>query len=133
MAPASEVILPLAAEFNIYVDPEAAELVFQSGVPIIMSGLDVTHKAQLFQEDIERIRGIGNKTGKLFAAMLDFYAQVVTPLFGGGRTCGRGTLHDPCAVAYLIDPTMFRAIPLHVAVETTGKLTWAAPSSITTG
>lgn len=113
-----------AAEFNIYVDPEAAELVFQSGVPIVMCGLDVTHKAQMFQEDIERIRSIGNKTGEVFASMLDFYAQVVTTPFLAEAGHVEGLhMHDPCAVAYVIDPTMFRAIPLHVAVETTGKLT----------
>lgn len=113
-----------AAEFNIYVDPEAAELVFQAGVPIVMCGLDVTHKAQMFEEDIERIRNIGNKTGKVFADMLDYYAQGMTPPFLAEEGHVEGLhMHDPCAVAYLIDPSMFRAIPLHVSVETTGKLT----------
>ncbi|STM25192.1 pyrimidine-specific ribonucleoside hydrolase (cytidine/uridine-specific hydrolase) [Escherichia coli] len=49
-----------AAEFNIYVDPEAAEIVFQSGIPVVMAGLDVTHKAQIHVEDTERFRAIGN-------------------------------------------------------------------------
>ena len=49
-----------AAEFNIFVDPEAAEIVFQSGLPIVMAGLDVTHRAQIMTDDIERFRAVGN-------------------------------------------------------------------------
>ncbi|MGL5757184.1 MAG: nucleoside hydrolase, partial [Paraclostridium sp.] len=62
-----------AAEFNIYVDPEAAEMVFSAGVPITMCGLDVTHAAQVMDEDIERIRAITNPIARTVAELLDFF------------------------------------------------------------
>jgi len=109
------------AEFNIYVDPEAAAVVFNSGVPITMCGLDVTHKALVFQEDIELFRSIGNKSGEVLAELMDFfsifYRRERTELAGGAA------LHDPCAIAWLIDPTMFTSKPCYVDVEVTGKLT----------
>ncbi|WP_020605974.1 pyrimidine-specific ribonucleoside hydrolase RihA [Spirosoma spitsbergense] len=109
------------AEFNIYVDPEAAAVVFSSGVPITMCGLDVTHKALVFQEDINRFRAIGNKTGQVVAELMDFFSifyRRERPELNGGAA-----LHDPCAIAWLIDPTMFTSKPCYVAVETTGTLT----------
>ena len=109
------------AEFNIYVDPEAAAVVFSSGVPITMCGLDVTHKALVFQEDIDRFRAIGNKTGHVVADLMDFFSifyRRERPELNGGAA-----LHDPCAIAWLIDPTMFTSKPCYVAVETTGTLT----------
>ncbi|QIP12857.1 pyrimidine-specific ribonucleoside hydrolase RihA [Spirosoma aureum] len=109
------------AEFNIYVDPEAAAVVFNSGVPITMCGLDVTHKALVFQEDIELFRAVGNKTGKVIAELMDFfsifYRKERTELNGGAA------LHDPCAIAWLIDPSMFQSKACYVDVELTGKLT----------
>ncbi|MVM39221.1 pyrimidine-specific ribonucleoside hydrolase RihA [Spirosoma sp. HMF3257] len=109
------------AEFNIYVDPEAASIVFNSGVPITMCGLDVTHKALVFQEDIERFRAIGNKSGKVVAELMDFFSifyRRERPELEGGAA-----LHDPCAIAWLIDPTMFTSKTCYVDVEVTGKLT----------
>ena len=109
------------AEFNIYVDPEAAAIVFSSGVPITMCGLDVTHKALVFQEDIDRFRAIGNKTGRVVAELMDFFSLFYRrerPELGGGAA-----LHDPCAIAWLIDPSRFTSRPCHVAVEITGTLT----------
>ncbi|GAB3895943.1 nucleoside hydrolase [Spirosoma agri] len=109
------------AEFNIYVDPEAAAVVFNSGVPITMCGLDVTHKALVFQEDIDLFRSIGNKTGTVLADLMDFfsifYRKERTELNGGAA------LHDPCAIAWLIDPSMFQSKTCYVDVEVTGKLT----------
>ena len=64
-----------AVEFNIYVDPEAAEIVFQSGIPVVMAGLDVTHKAQIHVEDIERFRRIGNPISTIVAELLDFFLE----------------------------------------------------------
>lgn len=64
-----------AAEFNIYVDPEAAEIVFQSGIPVVMAGLDVTHKAQIHAADIERFRAIGNPISTIVAELLDFFME----------------------------------------------------------
>lgn len=109
------------AEFNIYVDPEAAAVVFGSGVPITMCGLDVTHKALVFQADIDRFRAIGNRTGQVVAELMDFFSVFYRrerPELNGGAA-----LHDPCAIAWLIDPTMFTSKPCYVAVETTGTLT----------
>lgn len=109
------------AEFNIYVDPEAAAVVFSSGVPITMCGLDVTHKALVFQEDIDRFRAIGNRTGQVVAELMDFFSifyRRERPELNDGAA-----LHDPCAIAWLIDPTMFVSKPCYVAVETTGTLT----------
>lgn len=62
-----------AAEFNIYVDPEAADMVFQSGIPITMCGLDVTHEAQVMDEDIARVRAIANPVARCVAGLLDFF------------------------------------------------------------
>ncbi len=109
------------AEFNIYVDPEAAAIVFQSGVPITMCGLDVTHKALVFQEDIERFRSIGNRTGQVIAELMDFFSifyRKERPELDGGAA-----LHDPCAIAWLIDPSIFQSKACYVDVEVTGKLT----------
>jgi len=113
-----------AAEFNIYVDPEAADIVFRSGVPIIMSGLDVTNKAQMFVEDIERIRSIGNETSKIMAPLLEFFNSNVTPYFLAEEGHVEGLhMHDPCAVAVLLDPTLFKSLECNVEIETSGRLT----------
>lgn len=101
------------AEFNIYVDPEAAQLVYQSGIPIKMFGLDVTHQVPLFTEDIDRIANLGNETGKVIAQMLKFY----------GKADFIEGLHDPCAVAYLLDPSLFTFATYNVEVETMGEFT----------
>ena len=89
-----------AAEFNILVDPEAADIVYQSGIPITMAGLDVTEKAVLYEEDFARIRAVGNRvrcdgcgTG------LDFFYAYHKKLGYAGAT-----VHDPVAVTALIRP-----------------------------
>ncbi|CAM2910330.1 pyrimidine-specific ribonucleoside hydrolase RihA [Hathewaya histolytica] len=112
-----------AAEFNILVDPEAADVVFKSGVPITMCGLDVTHKAQVYDEDIEKFRGLSNATGKLVAELLDFFA-----IFHKDERFGfKGApLHDPCAVACIIDPSIIKTKKCHVAIETNGEFTLGA-------
>jgi pyrimidine-specific ribonucleoside hydrolase len=113
-----------AAEFNIYVDPEAADIVFCSGVPIVMSGLDVTHKAIVTPEDIERIRRIGNRTSKIMAPLLEFFLSKMSPHFlsEDGRVEGI-RMHDPCAVAYLLAPSIFKGVSCNVEIETAGKWT----------
>lgn len=112
------------AEFNIYADPEAAAIVFKAGVPITMCGLDVTHKALVFQKDIELLRALGNQSGKAAADLMDFfsifYRENRVELNGGAA------LHDPCAIAWLINPGIFKTKSCYVDVETKGELTRGA-------
>lgn len=106
------------AEFNIMVDPEAARMVFHSGVPITMIGLDVTHKAQLYAEDTEALRAMGGRVPRLVAELMDFYSQF-HPKFGFKGS----PMHDPCAVAAVLDPSLVTTRHLYVDVETKGELT----------
>ncbi|SPZ44357.1 Pyrimidine-specific ribonucleoside hydrolase rihA [Plesiomonas shigelloides] len=109
-----------AAEFNIYVDPEAAEMVFGAGVPITMCGLDVTHAAQVMDEDIERIRAITNPIARTVAELLDFFIIYHRdPKWGFVGA----PLHDPCTIAWLLRPELFTGIECHVSVETRGQYT----------
>jgi len=112
------------AEFNIYVDPEAASIVFNAGIPIVMHGLEVTHQALFFAADIELFRSIGNKSGRVVAELVDFFSLFYRehrPELGGGAA-----LHDPCTIAWLINPGMFQSKPCYVDIELTGKLTTGA-------
>lgn len=111
------------AEFNILVDPEAADIVFKSGIPIVMCGLDVTHKAMIYKDETEKFRSIGNKTGKLVAELLDFF-DIFHRKEGFGFA--GAPLHDPCAVAYVIDPTIFKTTDYFVEIETKGEHTLGA-------
>lgn len=109
-----------AAEFNIYVDPEAAEMVFGAGVPITMCGLDVTHAAQVMDEDIERIRAVTNPIARTVAELLDFFMIYHRdPKWGFVGA----PLHDPCTIAWLLRPELFTGIECHVSVETQGQYT----------
>lgn len=109
-----------AAEFNIYVDPEAAEIVFQSGLPMVMAGLDVTHRAQIMSEDIERFRQLGNPVAAVVADLLDFFMEYHKQEKWGFQGA---PLHDPCTIAWLIKPSMFTCVERWVGVETQGKYT----------
>ncbi|MFU2169737.1 pyrimidine-specific ribonucleoside hydrolase RihA [Klebsiella grimontii] len=109
-----------AVEFNIYVDPEAAEIVFQSGLPVVMAGLDVTHKAQIHVEDIERFRRIGNPISTIVAELLDFFLEYHKDEKWGFVGA---PLHDPCTIAWLLKPEMFTTVERWVGVETQGKYT----------
>lgn len=110
-----------ASEFNILVDPEAADVVFKSGIPITMCGLDVTHRAQIFDNEIEKIRCHGGKISLMVAELLDFFAKFHKDLGFEGSP-----LHDPCAVAWLIKPELFTSQHLHVEIETKGEYTSGA-------
>lgn len=109
------------AEFNVFADPEAAHLVFKSGIPITMCGLDVTHKALVFQKDIDLLRSIGNNSGKAAADLMDFFSI----FYRSNRTelDGGAALHDPCAIAWLMEPEMFTSKSCFVDVEMHGTLT----------
>lgn len=104
-----------AAEFNILVDPEAADIVFRSGVPITMAGLDVTEQALVFPEDFERIRAVGNPVSKVVAEWLDFF-------YGFHRSIGYpgAPIHDAVAVAALVRPELLTIKEMYVEIETTG-------------
>lgn len=109
-----------AAEFNIYVDPEAADMVFKSGLPITMCGLDVTHEAQVMDEDIERVRGITNPVAQCVAGLLDFFMIYHRdPKWGFAGA----PLHDPCTIAWLLAPALFHGIECRVDIETGGTHT----------
>jgi purine nucleosidase len=108
-----------AAEFNIYVDPEAAEIVLKSGVQITMMPLDVTHKALTTRPRIEALRGIDNRVGHFTAEMLDFFERFDMEKYGSDG----GPLHDPCVIAYLIRPDLFTGRQINVEVETQSELT----------
>jgi len=109
-----------AAEFNIYVDPEAADIVFKSGIPITMCGLDVTHEAQIMDEDIERIRAIDNPIALCVAELLDFFIVYHRdPKWGFTGA----PLHDPCTIAWLLKPELFQAQDCWVGIETKGEHT----------
>ena len=112
-----------AAEFNILVDPEAARVVFSSGLPVVMCGLDVTHRALVTLEDIERFRGLGTRTAVMVAELLDFFKKFHEEYFAG---FGGSPLHDPCAVAALVAPEIFTAKKARVDVECAGALTTGA-------
>lgn len=104
-----------AAEFNILVDPEAAKLVFASGIPIIMAGLDVTEKALIKPYDFERIRALGNPVAKVVAEWLDFFYQFHIKMGYEGAP-----VHDAVAVAALLHPEIMEMKELYVEVETEG-------------
>lgn len=105
-----------AAEFNILVDPEAADIVFKSGIEIYMAGLDVTEKALIFPEDFERIRKVGNQVSGVVADWLDFFYRFHKTIGYTGAP-----LHDPCAVAVLLHPEMFTIKDYRVEIETAGE------------
>ena len=108
-----------AAEFNIYVDPHAAQIVFASGVPVIMMPLDVTHKALTRTDRVAALRAIGNRTGVAVAEMLEFFERFDEAKYGSDG----GPLHDPCTVAWMIAPDIFDGRPCNVEIETASPLT----------
>jgi purine nucleosidase len=108
-----------AAEFNIYVDPEAADIVFTSGVPLVVMPLDVTHKALTSRDWVEGMRALGTQVGRAVASWTDFYERFDTAKYGSAGA----PLHDPCVIAYLLEPDLFSGRHIHVAIETEGRHT----------
>jgi purine nucleosidase len=108
-----------AAEFNIYVDPDAADIVFRSGIPIVMMPLDVTHKVLTLKERVDRIRAIGRPAAVAMAEMLDFFERFDIEKYGSDG----GPLHDPTVIAYLLRPDLFSGRDCNVEIETQSELT----------
>ncbi len=102
-----------AAEFNIYVDPHAAHTVFESGAPIVVHSLDVTHRALMSDEWIESLRSLGTDVGIASAEMLAFYERFDEEKYG---TSG-GPLHDPNVIAYLLEPSLYQGKSVAVTIE----------------
>lgn len=102
-----------AAEFNIYVDPHAAHVVFTSGVPIVMMPLDVTHKALTTPDRLQRFRDLGTPAGAATAGMLDFYDRWDIEKYG----LEGGPLHDPTVIAYLLKPDLFAGREVFVEID----------------
>ena len=111
-----------SAEFNIFVDPEAAKIVFGAGVPITMMPLDVTHKVLTTRVRVERLRANGNRASVVMADMLEFFERFDEEKYG---TDG-GPLHDPTVIAWLLDPGMFAGRHCNVEIETGSDLTLGA-------
>ncbi|RWE53602.1 nucleoside hydrolase [Mesorhizobium sp.] len=107
------------AEFNIYVDPHAADVVFKSGIPIVMMPLDVTHKALTTAKRTQAFRKLGTRVGTATTEMLEFFERFDEEKYG---TDG-GPLHDPCVIAYLLKPELFSGRNCNVTVEIASELT----------
>ena len=108
-----------AAEFNIYVDPQAAEIVFKSGVKIVVMSLDVTHKALVTAPRNEAFRALGTPVGEAVAEMTDFFERFDKEKYGSSGA----PLHDPCVTAYLLKPDLFSGRHINVEIETQSELT----------
>ena len=108
-----------AAEFNIYVDPEAADIVFKSGIPLVVMPLDVTHKALTSRAWVEEMRTLATPVTRAVASWTDFFERFDTAKYGSEGA----PLHDPCVIAYLIDPSLFHGRHINVEIETSSELT----------
>lgn len=108
-----------SAEFNILVDPDAADIVFRSGVAITVMGLDVTHQVLASPERRDRIRALGNVAARATADMLDFFNRHDSAKYGSSGA----PLHDPCTVAWLLRPDLFTGKACNLSVETRSELT----------
>ncbi len=108
-----------AAEFNIHVDPHAADVVLRSGAPIVIIPLDCTHKALTTAARIDAFRRLGTRPGLATAELLEFFERFDEDKYG---TDG-GPLHDPCVIAYVLRPDLFCGRHINVTVETASELT----------
>ena len=108
-----------AAEFNIYVDPQAADIVFKSGVPLVVMPLDVTHQVLTTRPRIETLRALGTRVGHAVASWTDFFERYDLAKYGSQGA----PLHDPCVIAYLLQPGLFSGRHVNVEIETGSELT----------
>lgn len=107
-----------AAEFNIFADAEAAYVVFNCGRPVVMMGLDVTRKVLCYPAIVDRMSKVGNKASALFTDVMRYFCMKQKMVFGWDG----GPLHDPCTMAYLIDPTCFQVEQMHVDIDISGSV-----------
>ena len=107
------------AEFNIYVDPEAADIVFQSNIKITVLPLDVTHKALVTKARNDAFRALNSPVGKAVAEMTDFFERFDKEKYGSDGA----PLHDPCVIAYILSPDLFSGRHINVEIETQSELT----------
>lgn len=105
-----------AAEFNILCDPEAAEVVFNSGLVVKMMGLDVTRRVLLYPKVLERMNKIGNHVSDLFYALMKTFNSNQKKIFGFEGA----PLHDPATIVYLIDPTVIALKKMNVVIDVSG-------------
>ena len=103
-----------AAEFNIYVDPHAARVVFEAGVKLTMIGLDVTHQALATEQRLAAIEALGTPVSETVVGLLDFFNRYDTKRYG----IPGAPLHDPCVIAYLLNPELFSGKDCYVRIET---------------
>ena len=103
-----------AAEFNIYVDPEAAEVVFRSGIDLVVVPLDVTHKALTTKPRVDAFRALGTEVGRVVAEWTDFFERFDKEKYGSAGA----PLHDPCVIAWLLRPDLFSGRRINVEIET---------------
>ena len=108
-----------AAEFNIYVDPEAAQAVFAAGVPLVVAPLDVTHKALATAPRVAAFRALGTEVGRMVAEWTDFFERFDKEKYGSAGA----PLHDPCVIAYLLKPELFTGRFVNVEIEVNSPLT----------
>ena len=108
-----------AAEFNIFVDPDAAKIVFEAGIDMVVMPLDVTHKALVTEKRNEAFRQLKSPVGIAVAEMTDFFERFDKEKYGSSGA----PLHDPCVTAYLIDPKIFSGKNINVEIETRSELT----------
>ena len=108
-----------AAEFNIYVDPEAADIVFRSGAELVVHPLDVTHKALTTRPRVEAFRALGTEVGRMVAEWTDFFERFDKEKYGSEGA----PLHDPCVIAWLLQPDLFTGRHINVEIETLSDLT----------
>jgi purine nucleosidase len=107
-----------AAEFNFYVDPHAAKVVVDAGLPLTILGLDVTHQVVTTAERLAALEALGTPLGQTVAALLRHYGQDDVDR----HDLAGPPLHDPCVIAYLLCPDLFTGRPMHVDIETEGTL-----------
>lgn len=108
-----------AAEFNIYVDPEAAKEVFASGVPLVVLPLDATHEALTSSDWVNAMRALPNRCGPAVASWTDFFERFDREKYGSEGA----PLHDPCTIAWLIRPEIFEGREINVEIEAQGEFT----------